>query len=597
MRDGSYLSASIVVPLVVALTKPASVVDVGCGTGAWLSCFRECGVQDIFGLEFSEVSPHLAHLDRSHVRIVDASQPFDLDRTFDLVVSLEVAEHLPVESAEGFVRSLVRLGPVVLFSAARPGQGGTNHLNEQWPSYWAAHFAKHGYIAVDCLRDRIWTDHRIKWWYRQNLLLFVRQDIAAQYQEYRSPAALDRMIPVTLWSGPPPVPLSDRPTTPAIGAVVLTKNGAGRIERCLDSIASRNLAENLVVCVDRDTTDATVEIARRFTSRVYSIETGGNIESVLPKMASFCSADYILNIDDDEVLGGNWDRCQLEALLRFNDITSLAVPRRWLVPPGDLFIANEPWFPNCKLCLFRNDPNLIQWPALIHEQVIVQGRGIVLFDRWIDHFDLILKSRPERERKCAYYRRVRPEKHCSDFYLYEEQGLQFLPATDAGFLAAVEGFIAASERQAREAPAPYRLGTEVRFEAGGNSSGYTSTGWSAAEECGTWTNGHAAELRIPLAQPLDRPALLTFEAGAYLNAAHPSLRVRVTCEGDPIGEWLVETAEPLARSLTIPGSGIARQQLILTLHVDNPASPAEFGESNDQRPLGLRVLKLRIDAL
>src|SRR5438105_10733505 len=122
MREGSDRSAAAVVPLVIELVKPASVVDVGCGTGAWLARFQEHGVRDIFGLEFSEVSEPLAHLDRAHIRMVDASRPFRLERQFDLAVSLEVAEHLPEASAAGFVRSLAELAPVVVFSAAVPGQ-------------------------------------------------------------------------------------------------------------------------------------------------------------------------------------------------------------------------------------------------------------------------------------------------------------------------------------------------------------------------------------------------------------------------------------------------------------------------------------------
>jgi hypothetical protein len=104
-----------------------------------------------------------------------------LEREFDLVLSLEVAEHLPEESAAGFSQSLARLGPIVLFSAAAPQQGGTGHLNEQWPSYWVRHFAQNGFTVVDCLRDRIWRDERIEWRYRQNLLLFVRNDLFSQY--------------------------------------------------------------------------------------------------------------------------------------------------------------------------------------------------------------------------------------------------------------------------------------------------------------------------------------------------------------------------------------------------------------------------------
>jgi len=51
--------------------------------------------------------------------------------------SLEVAEHLEPSSAGTIVQSLVSLSDVFLFSAAFPGQGRTNHINEQPHSYWA----------------------------------------------------------------------------------------------------------------------------------------------------------------------------------------------------------------------------------------------------------------------------------------------------------------------------------------------------------------------------------------------------------------------------------------------------------------------------
>jgi hypothetical protein len=103
----------------------------------------------------------------------DLSAPLNLGRRFDLAISLEVAEHLPPEAAEGFVKTLTSAAPIVAFSAAVPGQTGVNHLNEQWPAYWAGLFARFGYEAIDCLRPVIWDDEEIEWWYAQNLLLFA----------------------------------------------------------------------------------------------------------------------------------------------------------------------------------------------------------------------------------------------------------------------------------------------------------------------------------------------------------------------------------------------------------------------------------------
>ena len=95
------------------------------------------------------------------------------EERFDLAITLEVAEHLPPERAAGFVEELCTLAPIVLFSAAIPDQGGTHHLNEQWPEYWVAEFSRLNYRPIDAIRPRIWTDPEIYWWYRQNCLLFV----------------------------------------------------------------------------------------------------------------------------------------------------------------------------------------------------------------------------------------------------------------------------------------------------------------------------------------------------------------------------------------------------------------------------------------
>jgi glycosyltransferase involved in cell wall biosynthesis/SAM-dependent methyltransferase len=597
MSEGSDRSAAVVVPLVIDLVRPSSVIDVGCGTGAWLSRFRERGVQDVMGVEFSEVIPHLAHLDPTHIRNMDLSQPFRLDRKFDLVVSLEVAEHLPEQSAAGFVQSLVRLGPIVLFSAAVPHQGGTHHLNEQWPSYWARHFADNAFSPLDCFRDRIWRNDRIDWWYRQNLLLFVRADLVPEYaapeSRTRPRAALDRLMPHAFRNTASKAELL-RPEC-SLSVIVLSRNGAGRIEYCLQSIVQRKLADEIIVFVDRDTSDDTAEIARQFTQHVHPIETSGSIESVLPKMVSFCSSEYVLRIDDDELLGGDWDRSSLNALMRCNDLTHVIVSRRWLIPPGDFFIANEPWFPDLQARLFRKDPDLIRWPTLIHDPMTIKGRGLVLLDRWIDHYDLIVKSRPDRERKCEYYRSLRPEKHLSDFYLYEEKEIVAVPADAAGFKAAVENYIARCEGLPRQATIPYQPGSEIRFEAGGNGFAYTRSGWANPESWGTWTRGHRAELRLLLQHPFEGDALLSVESLAYVGVNHPTLQVRIFCGPDMVGEWPVEVAAATERCLRIPALVIARKpELILAFQFQNPASPAELGESDDQRLLGLGFRKLRL---
>lgn len=175
LKQGSRRSAKEIVPLVLELIQPKSVVDVGCGLGSWLSVFKDHGIECV-GIDGDYVNMDQLEISPEEFQPCALDTPLKLDRRFDLVVSLEVAEHLRAESATTFITSLTDLGPVVLFSAAIPLQGGTNHVNEQWPGYWAALFQERGYLAIDCLRRKIWNNENVEPWYAQNILLFVRHD-------------------------------------------------------------------------------------------------------------------------------------------------------------------------------------------------------------------------------------------------------------------------------------------------------------------------------------------------------------------------------------------------------------------------------------
>lgn len=179
-QDQSRVSAQVVVPLVLELVSPKSVVDVGCGTGAWLSVFAEKGL-DIFGVDGQWVDTSKIFIPADHFRAVDLAEPFSLGETADLAMSLEVAEHIPAARAAAFVQNLTDIAPVVLFSAAIPHQGGTGHVNEQWPAYWAVLFKERGYVPVDCIRPRVWEDERVRYWYAQNTLVFVKEGELSRY--------------------------------------------------------------------------------------------------------------------------------------------------------------------------------------------------------------------------------------------------------------------------------------------------------------------------------------------------------------------------------------------------------------------------------
>lgn len=189
MRAGSARSAHTVVPMLRDLIDFSSVVDVGCGTGAWLAAFATSGINDYRGLDGAWAEKAGLEIPRDRFIAADLASPPSLGRVFDLAISLEVAEHLPPSAADRFVTTLAELAPVVIFSAAIPGQGGTSHVNEQWPDYWSERFAARGYACFDVLRLPLWNNPNVQWWYAQNMLVFVDRTRLADYPRLTARAA------------------------------------------------------------------------------------------------------------------------------------------------------------------------------------------------------------------------------------------------------------------------------------------------------------------------------------------------------------------------------------------------------------------------
>jgi SAM-dependent methyltransferase len=196
--EGSRQAASEFLPIVLSLVSPQSVLDVGCGVGAWLAVAADNGVADILGVDGPYVNPEMLQIPRERFRAQDLAAKFDLGRRFDLAITLEVAEHISPSAAGMFVDNLVRHAPVVMFSAAIPGQGGTFHVNEQWPDYWAERFDKRNYVHIDCLRDRVWGNSRIPVCYRQNAFLYVEREFLASHSCLLAESRRPQPMPVSV---------------------------------------------------------------------------------------------------------------------------------------------------------------------------------------------------------------------------------------------------------------------------------------------------------------------------------------------------------------------------------------------------------------
>jgi len=187
---GSYRSAQVIVDILLKILRVQSVVDIGCGVGTWLRAFEERGVTDLAGYDGEYVDRGQLLIEPARFHPADLALPVDFDRRFDLAVCLEVGEHLPLTASDTLVGSLVRAAPAVLFSAAIPGQGGTHHVNEQWPSFWRARFRANGYHAFDLIRPQVAYNLAIDSWYRHNTMLYLAKDhpAAARLRPNRWPS-------------------------------------------------------------------------------------------------------------------------------------------------------------------------------------------------------------------------------------------------------------------------------------------------------------------------------------------------------------------------------------------------------------------------
>jgi hypothetical protein len=166
-------AATGLLPHIAAEIRVRSVLDVGCGRGVWLAWWLRHGASDVVGVDGPYVDPEQLAISPSAFKALDVSAPFSLGRRFDLVQSLEVAEHLDGSSADTFVANLVGHSNLILFSAAIPGQGGEHHVNEQPWEYWRRKFAAHQFELFDFVRPRVRNDQSIYFCYRFNSFLFA----------------------------------------------------------------------------------------------------------------------------------------------------------------------------------------------------------------------------------------------------------------------------------------------------------------------------------------------------------------------------------------------------------------------------------------
>jgi SAM-dependent methyltransferase/predicted O-methyltransferase YrrM len=347
--EGTRTSAREIIPLLLDLLQPIlpkSVVDVGCGTGSWLAAFHKLGIADCLGIDGDYVDRTILQIPLNQFQSADLKQPLQINRKFDLAISLEVAEHLPATCAENFVNSLTQLAPVILFSAAIPFQGGVEHVNEQWPQYWVYYFQKNGYAVIDCLRKKIWNNDKVEPWYAQNILIFVKQEYLSGYprlvNEYQNTdlnqlaivhpkiyfyslqAAINSAhnLPsesVKQISASPQ--LADRPL---VSVIIPCYNQSHFLLEAVTSVINQTYKNWEIIIVNDGSLDTTSTVAKNLivANSQYQIrlveQTNQGLSSARNAGIAAANGEYIMPLDADDILTENALTDLLEICLKSN---------------------------------------------------------------------------------------------------------------------------------------------------------------------------------------------------------------------------------------------------------------------------------------
>lgn len=146
--------------------KTTRILDVGCGPGIYVDALRRAGFT-VDGVDPDPACPY----DKLSV----FHPQFDMYTGYDICLCLEVAEHIDPELADTFVDRLVRVAPLVIFSAAQPGQGGHGHINCQRKEYWAHKFGCRNYVVDENATDQLCSFMRAGYhmgWFVNNVQVF-----------------------------------------------------------------------------------------------------------------------------------------------------------------------------------------------------------------------------------------------------------------------------------------------------------------------------------------------------------------------------------------------------------------------------------------
>lgn len=152
-----------------------------------------------------------------------------------------------------------------------------------------------------------------------------------------------------------------------ISAVVNTHNEERNIVRCLKSVAPY---VDEIIIADMQSADRTVELARKFTDRIWTTDYTGYVEPARNFAIGKASGSWILLLDADEVIPE-----QLGLALKNFSVKSeyayYRLPRKNLI--FGKWVKFSGWWPDYQIRFFRS--GAVSWNDEIHSLPLTQGKG------------------------------------------------------------------------------------------------------------------------------------------------------------------------------------------------------------------------------
>jgi hypothetical protein len=182
----------------------------------------------------------------------------------------------------------------------------------------------------------------------------------------------------------------------------ITRDSEPRLARAIAQ--ARRFADEVVVGVDAGSQDRTWELACDLADTVYRFTHPRQLAPAHMLALRYCRGDWILRLDDDEYMEVGFEKL-LPSLLATPHFTHYFLARKMVVseqPP--LYLHEASWYPNFVLRLFRNDASLIWKPPRFHSGYYVAGQGAQEARSAILHYEPLLCSPEQRERKLKMYR-------------------------------------------------------------------------------------------------------------------------------------------------------------------------------------------------